>query len=172
MAKKGKKPRTPSGARRRKASYRKPKRKVDRKLQSSQSLNPTSRLSGPTVKRLFVWSTIQFWGNFNRHCLYRVAGDGFKKRYSFLISPLSPKNPLSPSPNANAAPPPGNRGGRLPGSGSSRAARRAVRPGGGRKREDPLSLQSRRRVPTQDSPWKTHGELELFQLTAVAGLFR
>ena len=40
MAKKGKKPR------RRKASYRKPKRKVDRKLQSSQSLNPTSRLSG------------------------------------------------------------------------------------------------------------------------------
>ena len=42
MAKKGKKPR------RRKASSRsgKPKRKVDRKLQSSQSLNPTSRLSG------------------------------------------------------------------------------------------------------------------------------
>ena len=39
----GKKPRKP---RRRKASYRKPKRKVDRKLQSSQSLNPTSRLSG------------------------------------------------------------------------------------------------------------------------------
>ena len=33
-------------ARRRKASYRKPKRKVDRKFQSSQSLIPTSRLSG------------------------------------------------------------------------------------------------------------------------------
>ena len=44
----GKKPRAqrPSGARRRNASYRKPKRKVDRKLQSAQSLNQTSRLSG------------------------------------------------------------------------------------------------------------------------------
>ena len=39
----------------------------------------------PTVKRVSVWSTIHFWGNFNRHFLYRVAGDGFEKRYAFLI---------------------------------------------------------------------------------------
>ena len=45
MAKKEKRRRKKS-SRKTRASGRKPKRKVDRKLQSAQSLNPTSRLSG------------------------------------------------------------------------------------------------------------------------------
>ena len=42
-----------------------------------------SRGRPPTVKRLFVWSTIHFWGNFNRHFLYRVRGMVLKNATRF-----------------------------------------------------------------------------------------
>ena len=44
-------------------------------------------LSGSTSnsKEAFCMVYHTFWGDFNRHFLYRVAGDGFKTRYAFLI---------------------------------------------------------------------------------------
>ena len=49
----------------------------------------TFSVSTSNSKEAFCMVYMHFWETFNRHFLYRVAGDGFKKRYAFLIIVLA-----------------------------------------------------------------------------------